>query len=330
MGSALRELIWTETPPRAWGRPFGISSAIMRRRNTPTCVGKTVIPSSMRIFLRKHPHVRGEDFRRAAVFNRLVETPPRAWGRQRQECLVILLVGNTPTCVGKTSSSHSPRSFSQKHPHVRGEDAMNLLYQDEAAETPPRAWGRRRQAAAMPPFFGNTPTCVGKTPSSTRHRGSPRKHPHVRGEDPIIILFSVAMIETPPRAWGRLILFHLFYASIRNTPTCVGKTPLSSRIWRTTQKHPHVRGEDTFHEPLPPKLQETPPRAWGRPKFFFVLPSPSGNTPTCVGKTLKQLAFKGGRQKHPHVRGEDPRHGPSKPAQRETPPRAWGRPRQRT
>ena len=36
-GKALPE----ETPPRAWGRPEGLTLATLEKRNTPTCVGKT-------------------------------------------------------------------------------------------------------------------------------------------------------------------------------------------------------------------------------------------------------------------------------------------------
>ena len=55
--------IWwtTETPPRAWGRrPVRMASTSVRR-NTPTGVGKTVMPRSAKRRPQKHPHGRGED-----------------------------------------------------------------------------------------------------------------------------------------------------------------------------------------------------------------------------------------------------------------------------
>ncbi len=52
-----------ETPPRAWGRRFADSVLHNWLRNTPTCVGKTVL------------------FTLAS--SRPMETPPRAWGRHQ-------------------------------------------------------------------------------------------------------------------------------------------------------------------------------------------------------------------------------------------------------
>ena len=49
------------------------------------------------------------------------------------------------------------------------------------------------------------------------------------------------------------------------------------------------------------------------------------NTPTCVGKTANKDRFVEGRQKHPHVRGEDECVMSTYREESETPPRAWGR-----
>ena len=51
----------SETPPRAWGKPLEGVRDHKYRRNTPTCVGKTL---AARLSVRqgkKHPHVRGEN-----------------------------------------------------------------------------------------------------------------------------------------------------------------------------------------------------------------------------------------------------------------------------
>src|SRR5690625_3234568 len=97
-------------------RPFG---------NTPTCVGKTNAHCKPLAYHRKHPHVRGEDRRRRSVLAALPETPPRAWGRRPHGGVNIGTLRNTPTCVGKTAFRRPSRTAAQKHPHVRGEDAVN-------------------------------------------------------------------------------------------------------------------------------------------------------------------------------------------------------------
>ena len=52
------------------------------------------------------------------------------------------------------------------------------------------------------------------------------------------------VVETPPRAWGRLQIVPVFTGFDRNTPTSVGKTDKIDRVNSARQKHPHERGED--------------------------------------------------------------------------------------
>ena len=88
---------------------------------------------------------------------------------------------------------------------MRGEDYKKKFNQQANMETPPRAWGR---PIGIPPAvedMRNTPTCVGKTKSNKSAGQKAKKHPHVRGEDPMTNLISGKEAETPPRAWGRPI-----------------------------------------------------------------------------------------------------------------------------
>ena len=153
-------------------------------------------------------------------------------------------------------------------------------------ETPPRAWGR--------------PTRQYSKPISTQ------KHPHVRGEDDRRRRPPFPSSETPPRAWGRRQTVLINEGNYRNTPTCVGKT-CRARLRR-------------------PQPSETPPRAWGRLKKYWTNGGRDGNTPTCVGKTPIRKRCVRNDGKHPHVRGEDSKEERDQWRERETPPRAWGRP----
>ena len=112
-----------ETPPRAWGRPDRLVTLPGGIGNTPTSVGKTCRSWYGTSARQKHPHERGEDLKLLAVVHR-----PR---------------GNTPTSVGKTALGLEIAERPRKHPHERGEDIAPLLLTIGAAETPPRAWGRR-------------------------------------------------------------------------------------------------------------------------------------------------------------------------------------------
>ena len=74
-----------------------------------------------------------------------------------------------------------------------------------------------------------------------------------------------------------------------------------------------------------PGREETPPRAWGRPRLLSRLRTNFRNTPTGVGKTLFCSHSVYSFWKHPHGRGEDCSFSTGNPQSRETPPRAWGR-----
>ncbi len=71
--------------------------------------------------------------------------------------------------------------------------------------------------------------------------------------------------------------------------------------------------------------EETPPRAWGRAASETCQGRRSGNTPTGVGKSNREMGQKLPDQKHPHGRGEEAHDRNHPPFFRETPPRAWGR-----
>ncbi len=178
-------------------------------------------------------------------------------------------------------------STRKKHPHVRGEDAPSYSGTEMMPETPPRAWGRLFIATIKASDIRNTPTCVGKTQSGCRQKAVHRKHPHVRGEDHGAGGQYQLCWETPPRAWGRRANSAPACSPHRNTPTCVGKTERLSMPSMQNRKHPHVRGEDHLWYESYANRRETPPRAWGRrfqPSSNF---RSFRNTPTCVGKTLR-------------------------------------------
>ena len=98
--------------------------------------------------------------------------------------------------------------------------------------------------------MGNTPTCVGKTRLCIMLNAVVWKHPHVRGEDLLGLGLFGYLDETPPRAWGRPFSTCRPSAAMRNTPTCVGKTPAGATAEDFEEKHPHVRGEDWAVQPL--------------------------------------------------------------------------------
>ena len=115
-------------------------------------------------------------------------------------------------------------------------------------------------------------------------------------------------LETPPRAWGRLLLQVLVAKILRNTPTGVGKTQPVLINANDSGKHPHGRGEDSDMGTISTPTPETPPRAWGRRTENSKEEKMEGNTPTGVGKTHVSHRTGPASEKHPHGRGEDCLH----------------------
>ena len=230
--------------------------------------------------------------------------------------------------MGKTVCSVSDRLRFQKHPHGRGEDGSWMANSRSPKETPPRAWGRHQATDNHQSIDGNTPTGVGKTHGIHGIHTSIEKHPHGRGEDFVIAAFCAGVKETPPRAWGRPRTGTSQYGDWRNTPTGVGKTQQIDDAYGGYQKHPHGRGEDIYPEGQDDTKPETPPRAWGRHKRSDSTRPYWGNTPTGVGKTLDGEYELHEKEKHPHGRGEDQTEVIMLLAEKETPPRAWGRRRE--
>ena len=150
-------------------------------------------------------------------------------------------------------------------------------------------------------------------------------HPHVRGENFSCFVIIRNSIGTPPRAWGKRIRSIWTCFCRRYTPTCVGKTSISSASLLSSSVHPHVRGENYVKQSAFQNYNGTPPRAWGKPLFPPSLREESRYTPTCVGKTLSPQPARAGLAVHPHVRGENTCHLIDHNQDFGTPPRAWGK-----
>ena len=131
------------SPPRAWGKFVQRPGLLVVERFTPTCVGKIPCPCC--------PRSRRLRF--------------------------------TPTCVGKIFPHTPSTPTTPVHPHVRGENTVQLSLSIDR------------------PRF--TPTCVGKMGRPGPPILPRAVHPHVRGEN--------------------AILFPIHFLRPRFTPTCVGK-----------------------------------------------------------------------------------------------------------
>jgi len=137
----------------------------------------------------------------------------------------------TPTCVGKIIQKLFNFYYTAVHPHVRGEDRCPDLKYLVANGSPPRAWGRFPLSDCGHAQHRFTPTCVGKIFTLPFSTLASTVHPHVRGEDGLVMPKDFFPSGSPPRAWGRFHGLPHLLRDLRFTPTCVGKIRPQSTNW---------------------------------------------------------------------------------------------------
>ena len=209
-------------------------------------------------------------------------------------------------------------------------------------------WGQNKfvRTRILPtPPRRSTPTCMGRTPRSSRPSPTPAEHPicvgrtvppelilrhllehpHARGEDvytgavwnqhngapprawggPVQGPRHRLLRRSTPRAWGGLRVVHARAAADRSTPTCVGRTPGGVSPGVGHSEHPHVRGED---------------QAGGAQRDY------QAGAPHVRGEDIRSPSrhSRTGFQEHPHVRGEDWLQPGGLARDDGAPPRAWG------
>ncbi len=152
------------------------------------------------------------------------------WGRWLRLWELAILIGDTPTCVGKILTQLDSEAKPYRHPHVCGEDSDDPKECKTCEGTPPRVWGRFIFIKLVAVFARDTPTCVGKIISDVLKNHHTGGHPHVCGEDPIHDAVTGNDVGTPPRVWGRFNDSFVKHTFEGDTPTCVGK--ICSR-WRS-------------------------------------------------------------------------------------------------
>ena len=130
------------SPPRAWGQCDVRCCTSHFARFTPTGVGTITCRYSGSSAMTVHPHGRGDNQHRVAVFFVQCGSPPRAWG----QCGGLFLCDGvrrfTPTGVGTMRRGWRQRAVAAVHPHGRGDNTRADADKAEAFGSPPRAWGQ--------------------------------------------------------------------------------------------------------------------------------------------------------------------------------------------
>src|ERR1035437_8995155 len=158
-------------------------------------------------------------------------SPPRAWGHRRQVSCLLAALRFTPTRVGTTVPDIPHLGSLPVHPHARGDNAASGTRTMRGSGSPPRAWGQRPRPHADVRGYRFTPTRVGTTASSSNISGQTPVHPHARGDNRMRGTNPDWANGSPPRAWGQPDQVGRSGIVGRFTPTRVGTTLHSIRLW---------------------------------------------------------------------------------------------------
>ncbi len=312
------------SPPHAWGQWRRRAPVLHRFRFTPTCVGTMASGRSPCPSRTVHPHMRGDNIFAGNKSSPTLGSPPHAWGQCRSDRLEVRRVRFTPTCVG-TIVQRAPRmKHLAVHPHMRGDNVVHDVLSQIPTGSPPHAWGQCGQLDQIERRRRFTPTCVGTMPWWTARATPTSVHPHMRGDNALLLAMAMPQDGSPPHAWGQCRRSHPDRPGGRFTPTCVGTMKRVCTRGPDWPVHPHMRGDNVLAVAVTFSAGGSPPHAWGQWARRGAHAGLLRFTPTCVGTIPSPPRPCGGASVHPHMRGDNAEFVPEVSPRFGSPPHAWG------
>ena len=167
---------------------------------------------------------------------------------------------------------------------MRGDNLWRWWWLSCYCGSPPHAWGQLPPHLTHFPLSRFTPTCVGTINSFLFLMALDAVHPHMRGDNVVLLKNYKKTDGSPPHAWGQfkdltdeeiekrftptcvgtILGFSIHRKKVRFTPTCVGTilAYFSSILFLTV--HPHMRGDNQKKLIYQSILDGSPPHAWGQ------------------------------------------------------------------
>ncbi len=257
-----------------------------------------------RLFVKVHPHTRGEHLRPPWMPRSRTGPSPHPWGTRWSSCATGPRSRSIPTPVGNTPCLTIGASAAPVHPHTRGEHSRVASTASTSAGPSPHPWGTLDTVLGLRGLRRSIPTPVGNTPRLPSPHANPPVHPHTRGEH-----WAGKSPFPPdggpsPHPWGTRVVGIVRVGQQRSIPTPVGNT---GRGWGTTPAgpvHPHTRGEHNSTRENRPCRHGPSPHPWGTRPGHVVHQDPARSIPTPVGNTTAGGATGRPGSVHPHTRGE--------------------------
>ena len=132
-------------------------------------------------------------------------------------------------------------------------------------ETSPHTRGELDPDAVLGLILGNIPAYAGRPLHPRSCRKPFLKHPRIRGENRCRGRRRTETGETSPHTRGEHSRAQKILEDVRNIPAYAGRTQERRCRNRKRQKHPRIRGENTFRDGGKSFFQETSPHTRGEP-----------------------------------------------------------------
>ena len=211
--------------------------------NIPAYAGRTQLLTLLLALRGKHPRIRGENDCAGLKRRMEPETSPHTRGEQLLNLKSLAEIGNIPAYAGRTTALFTMSTSSWKHPRIRGENSSRETILRELHRNIPAYAGRTQ-------LFANSFVAI-------------QKHPRIRGENLRHRLPLRLLSETSPHTRGEQVIMTLTTTNERNIPAYAGRTACACASWRTSWKHPRIRGENTLISCWSVQTLETSPHTRG-------------------------------------------------------------------
>ena len=150
-------------------------------------------------------------------------SPPRVRGEAALRIEDLVPSRITPACAGRRHT-HSRRSArSRDHPRVCGEKRTAAVFRRITVGSPPRVRGEDDERRPRTRQAGITPACAGRSPCTCSPRAQDGDHPRVCGEKCASLQADFAVLGSPPRVRGEVVLVKPLLNLRGITPACAGR-----------------------------------------------------------------------------------------------------------
>ena len=172
-----------------------------------------------------------------------VGSPPRMRGKVIGGFGVLVQIGITPACAGKSALCVNGGARSRDHPRMCGEKTAREFITYLIQGSPPRMRGRVKVTVCQRFRAGITPAYAGKRSVKDLGAGGLWDHPRVCGEKFTRMSVVASMRGSPPRMRGKANNVRRGQVNPGITPAYAGKSLRAFLNYSFFWDHPRVCGE---------------------------------------------------------------------------------------